>query len=759
MQSIASEVSAREQSVSIEDFAQAGSSEKEKTPSPEEREAVAGIVKVSDEIEKRFAVKEKPASPKSPEKVRDDFFMALSPPQQIRPPWREAAEKKKDSVDSPKSPVSYPPPFVPQAEFEPVPVRPEPPISRPEEVVVLREKEDKKKQPLPEVIPGEETMEWCKRIAKEYKFLKVTDFTKSFKSGLAFCAFIHCYRPELIGDISQIRHNGNPKDNCTKAFQVAEEHLGVKSTLNINDVVMCPEKNKVKAYVERLRHTLEGTTPSDLTDAARMSDYRLSTHPFFGLSESEEKVMEELQKLKERSLDADAVDYSNVPDTVDGGNVKYAAVVPGVSAPEAKEPIRATPLMTRKQLQDPFGSDGSDEDGAKQINGFESPTKGSNTPLSIKLESLGGSANQAELRQRARQLLANPEAMLGGSFTPTSTDDERSKRLLQEARERIEEATTSGGTFSVTGTSVGGSNFNRISSSRSSLRGSNTDIRTLGIVEKEVNFYKFSKRQPSPVLQRKNYDTPSIPACARPSQRTMNSSLQVNGNSGGGSSALDRVKRYGSMRRQELTEMIQQMTTGSTIPNSEQESTFDIQSTPTRKLTNDWEKDARDPTKIERELGKITMQMAQLETENTEINEKIRDVAQGSNEEQKLIEASIRCTSDRDKLQKKVDYYNDVLTIIELTENIEKIQKELDTVTDEIKTEDEKRHIDKLMNELREITNEKMHLTLKVGNIHSEEEEHDEHLRRTLDRAQNPGNFQRGTQESASKRLISWLRS
>ncbi|TKR88925.1 hypothetical protein L596_013094 [Steinernema carpocapsae] len=708
MQSIASEVSAREQSVSIEDFAQAGSSEKEKTPSPEEREAVAGIVKVSDEIEKRFAVKEKPASPKSPEKVRDDFFMALSPPQQIRPPWREAAEKKKDSVDSPKSPVSYPPPFVPQAEFEPVPVRPEPPISRPEEVVVLREKEDKKKQPLPEVIPGEETMEWCKRIAKEYKFLKVTDFTKSFKSGLAFCAFIHCYRPELIGDISQIRHNGNPKDNCTKAFQVAEEHLGVKSTLNINDVVMCPEKNKVKAYVERLRHTLEGTTPSDLTDAARMSDYRLSTHPFFGLSESEEKVMEELQKLKERSLDADAVDYSNVPDTVDGGNVKYAAVVPGVSAPEAKEPIRATPLMTRKQLQDPFGSDGSDEDGAKQINGFESPTKGSNTPLSIKLESLGGSANQAELRQRARQLLANPEAMLGGSFTPTSTDDERSKRLLQEARERIEEATTSGGTFSVTGTSD---------------------------------------------------DTPSIPACARPSQRTMNSSLQVNGNSGGGSSALDRVKRYGSMRRQELTEMIQQMTTGSTIPNSEQESTFDIQSTPTRKLTNDWEKDARDPTKIERELGKITMQMAQLETENTEINEKIRDVAQGSNEEQKLIEASIRCTSDRDKLQKKVDYYNDVLTIIELTENIEKIQKELDTVTDEIKTEDEKRHIDKLMNELREITNEKMHLTLKVGNIHSEEEEHDEHLRRTLDRAQNPGNFQRGTQESASKRLISWLRS
>uniref|UniRef100_A0A1I7ZNM3 Calponin-homology (CH) domain-containing protein n=1 Tax=Steinernema glaseri TaxID=37863 RepID=A0A1I7ZNM3_9BILA len=738
MQSIASGIS---ESASIDDLIKASSSEKVEPMTPEHKEAVADIAKVSDEIEQRFAKKEKPDSPKSPLKSREDFFKPPSPPQLIRPPWREVAEKKKTSVESPQSPVA---PASAAVEIQPE--------TQPE--VTLREKTPKlQQQPLPELIPNEELIDWCKRIAREYKFLKITDFTKSFKSGLAFCALIHRYRPELIGDITQIRHNGNPKDNCTKAFSVAEQHLGIKSTLDVNDVVMCPEKNKVKAYVERLRHALEGTTPTDVVDAARMSDYRLCSHPFFGLSESEEKVMLELQKLKDRNMEADAVDYSDVPETTDGGDVKYAAVVPGISSPQAVKPVpvQSTPLMTRKQLNDPFGSD--NEETPKPLNGFESPSKSNNTPLNIKLESLSGTANQSELRQRARQLLANPEAMLGGSFSP-SKDDERSKRLLEEARQRIEEAKTEGGTFNVSGQSAG---FHRSASSRSSLHGSSTDIRTLGIVEKEVNFYKFSKRQPSPVLQRKNYDTPSIPACARPSQRTVNTTLGVNG-----PSALDRVKRYGSMRRQELTEAIQLFVAGSTIDSSSNEYPVnDVHSTPTRKLTNDWERDAQDPSRIESELGKITMRMAQLEKENMEINEKIRDVVQGSNEETKLIEALIKCTGERDKLQKKVDYYNDVLTIIEVTESIDKKRQELDEVTDEFKTEEEKNRIDKLMNELRELTDQKMHLTLKVGNVHSEEEEHDEQLRRTLDRTQNLGSFQRGVQEplSASKRIYQWLRS
>ncbi|KAK0413162.1 hypothetical protein QR680_006634 [Steinernema hermaphroditum] len=739
MQSIASGVS---ESVSIDDLVKASSSENVEPLTPADKEAAVGIAKVSDEIKQRFALE--PECPRLPVKARDEFFKPPSPPKLIRPPWREAAEKKRDSVESPQSPAALVFPEVPVHRIEPKP--------EVEPSVTLREKTPKLQHSIPELIPNEDLLDWCKRIAKEYKFLNITDFTcRAFKSGYAFCALIHRYHPELIGDIHQVRQNGNHKDNCTKAFQVAEEHLGVKSTLDINDVVMCPEKNKVKAYVERLRHALEGTTPTDVVDAARMSDYRLSQHPFYGFSESDEKVMEELQKLKEKNMEVDAVDYSNVPETTDGGDVKYAAVVPGISAPEEKKPaVMSTPLMSRKQLADPFASD---EEEAPKVNGFGSPSQSTNTPLNVKLERLGGSANQAELRQRARQMLANPDPVIGASSLTPGQDDDRNRRLLEEARQRIEEARTDGGTFTVSGQQPG---FHRTASSRSSLRGSSTDLRNLGMVEREVAFYKFNKRQPSPVLQRKNYDTPSIPAFGRPSQRTVTSNLTANG----GPSALDRVKRYGSMRRQELSETIQQFVAGSMIPpGSNDYASDDVNSTPTRKLTNDWERDAQDPARIEQELSNITLQMVQLEKEHMSINEKIQDVVQGSNEEQKLIEAAIKCTSDRDKLQKKVDYYNDVLTIIELTESIEKKRRELDGFRDEFKTEEEKKHIDKLMNELRDLTNEKMIITMKVGNVRSEEQEHDEHLRRTLDRTQNLGAFQRGATQSASKRVIDWLRS
>ena len=51
------------------------------------------------------------------------------------------------------------------------------------------------------------------------------DFRKSWKSGLAFCAIIHRYRPELVGDYAQldftISSQGH-KDNCRRAFDAAE---------------------------------------------------------------------------------------------------------------------------------------------------------------------------------------------------------------------------------------------------------------------------------------------------------------------------------------------------------------------------------------------------------------------------------------------------------------------------------------------------------------------------------------------------------
>ena len=39
---------------------------------------------------------------------------------------------------------------------------------------------------------------WCKKVTEGYHDAEVTDFTKSWRSGLAFCAIIHHFRPDLM---------------------------------------------------------------------------------------------------------------------------------------------------------------------------------------------------------------------------------------------------------------------------------------------------------------------------------------------------------------------------------------------------------------------------------------------------------------------------------------------------------------------------------------------------------------------------------
>lgn len=60
----------------------------------------------------------------------------------------------------------------------------------------------------------QELLNWCKDITKGYKGVNITNMTTSWRNGLAFCAVIHHFRPDLI-DFNSLNPN-NIKENCKK---------------------------------------------------------------------------------------------------------------------------------------------------------------------------------------------------------------------------------------------------------------------------------------------------------------------------------------------------------------------------------------------------------------------------------------------------------------------------------------------------------------------------------------------------------------
>lgn len=49
-----------------------------------------------------------------------------------------------------------------------------------------------------ESTPGQDLLEWCKEVTKDYAGVKVTNLTTSWRNGMAFCAVIHHFRQDLV---------------------------------------------------------------------------------------------------------------------------------------------------------------------------------------------------------------------------------------------------------------------------------------------------------------------------------------------------------------------------------------------------------------------------------------------------------------------------------------------------------------------------------------------------------------------------------
>ena len=68
--------------------------------------------------------------------------------------------------------------------------------------------------------------------------------------------------------------------------------------------------------------------------------------------------MRELEQIRKIREDADAIDFRHVPEQVEGGDIKYEAVVPYVEGGSRSGSNLTTP---EKQLLQPFDSDSHEE--------------------------------------------------------------------------------------------------------------------------------------------------------------------------------------------------------------------------------------------------------------------------------------------------------------------------------------------------------------------------------------------------------------
>ncbi|XP_066090575.1 F-actin-monooxygenase MICAL3 isoform X13 [Saccopteryx bilineata] len=103
---------------------------------------------------------------------------------------------------------------------------------------------------------------WCQRQTEGYTGVNVTDLTMSWKSGLALCAIIHRYRPDLI-DFDSLDEQNVEKNNQL-AFDIAEKELGIPPIMTGTEMalVMEPDKLSMVMYLTQFYEMFKDSLPS-----------------------------------------------------------------------------------------------------------------------------------------------------------------------------------------------------------------------------------------------------------------------------------------------------------------------------------------------------------------------------------------------------------------------------------------------------------------------------------------------------------------
>ncbi|XP_058275802.1 EH domain-binding protein 1 isoform X6 [Hirundo rustica] len=185
-----------------------------------------------------------------------------------------------------------------------------------------------KPSPIPSPVLGrkpnasQSLLVWCKEVTKNYRGVKITNFTTSWRNGLSFCAILHHFRPDLI-DYKSL----NPQDikeNNKKAYD-GFASLGISRLLEPSDMVLLaiPDKLTVMTYLYQIRAHFCGQELNvvQIEENSSKSTYKVGNYETdTNSSVDQEKFYAELNDLKrEPELhppDSGLADFASQDDSV-----------------------------------------------------------------------------------------------------------------------------------------------------------------------------------------------------------------------------------------------------------------------------------------------------------------------------------------------------------------------------------------------------------------------------------------------------------
>ncbi|XP_028633954.1 EH domain-binding protein 1 isoform X2 [Grammomys surdaster] len=185
-----------------------------------------------------------------------------------------------------------------------------------------------KPSPIPSPVLGQKPnasqslLAWCKEVTKNYRGVKITNFTTSWRNGLSFCAILHHFRPDLI-DYKSL----NPQDikeNNKKAYD-GFASIGISRLLEPSDMVLLaiPDKLTVMTYLYQIRAHFSGQELNvvQIEENSSKSTYKVGNYETdTNSSVDQEKFYAELSDLQrepeQKQPASGAVDLLSQDDSV-----------------------------------------------------------------------------------------------------------------------------------------------------------------------------------------------------------------------------------------------------------------------------------------------------------------------------------------------------------------------------------------------------------------------------------------------------------